>query len=87
MSMQGTASVDATGTCNYNLPNSSVYARFIYLIRFLTRNGFYVIVDNHLNVDTLAQDNPSEGGSTRTFQLISLPAWQRYACQPLTAAV
>ena len=60
-SPQDTASVDSTGTCNLNLPNSSVYARFLYLIRYLTRNGFYVIVDNHLNVDALAQDDPSEG--------------------------
>jgi hypothetical protein len=52
--------VDSTGTCNANLPDSSVYARFIYLIRYLARQGFYVIVDNHFNVDTLAADNPGE---------------------------
>lgn len=47
--------MDNSGTCNLNLPNSSVYARFIYIIRYLTRQGFYVIIDDHFNVDNLAQ--------------------------------
>ena len=50
--------MDNSGTCNLNLPNSSVYARFIYIIRYLTRQGFYVIIDDHFNVDNLAQTNP-----------------------------
>ena len=55
---QDTSSVDNSGTCNLNLPNSSVYARFIYIIRYLSRQGFYLIIDNHFNVDNLAQTDP-----------------------------
>jgi hypothetical protein len=47
-----------SGACNEPLPNTNVYARFLYFIRYLTHNGFYVIIDNHLNVDTLAIDDP-----------------------------
>lgn len=37
-----------------------MYARFIYFVRYLAANGFYVIIDNHFNVDTLAMDNPAQ---------------------------
>ncbi|BDA41274.1 probable endoglucanase E1 [Coccomyxa sp. Obi] len=48
------------GYCNEVLPNTNVYARFIYFIRYLAANGFNIIIDNHFNVDTLAMDNPTQ---------------------------
>jgi len=32
----------ANGICNQNLPNDSVYKRFLYVISALANNGFYV---------------------------------------------
>ena len=61
--------MDNSGTCNLNLPNSSVYARFIYIIRYLTRQGFYLIIDDHFNVDNLAQTNPGANTLALSFVL------------------
>ncbi|CAL5227268.1 g10199 [Coccomyxa viridis] len=47
-----------SGICNANMPNDSVYARFLYVIKVLVDNGFYVLIDNHLNLDSTAVDNP-----------------------------
>ncbi|CAL5222764.1 g5176 [Coccomyxa viridis] len=47
------------GTCNANMPNNSVYTRFLYVIKVLVDNGFYVLIDNHLNTDSTAVDNPT----------------------------
>lgn len=49
----------ADGQCNSYLPNDSVYTRFLYVIRYYARNGFYIILDNQLNLDTTAVDNPT----------------------------
>ena len=32
-------------------------SRFLFMVNFLARNGFYVLIDNHLNSDTTAKDN------------------------------
>lgn len=46
------------GTCNADLPNDSVYTRFLYTVRYMARNGFYVVLDNQVNVDSTIVDNP-----------------------------
>ena len=54
---------DAAGTsgvCNAALPNSSTYARFLWVVKFLTANGFYVLIDNHLSYDDTAVTNPTQ---------------------------
>ena len=50
----------ADGVCNEQVPNNSVYARFLWVVRFLTHNGFYVVVENHLAVDNTAIANPQQ---------------------------
>ncbi|KAK9838511.1 hypothetical protein WJX81_004175 [Elliptochloris bilobata] len=50
----------ADGVCNEQVPNNSVYARFLWVLRFLTHNGFYVVIDNHLSVDNTAVANPQQ---------------------------
>ena len=34
--------------CNTYLPNTSVRDRFMYVVKFYIKNGFYVMIDNHL---------------------------------------
>ncbi len=70
-----------SGYCNEKLPDTNVYARFIYFIRYLAANGFNIIIDNHFNVDTLAMDNPTQWvrhGSTHMQYMYS----QRWGCTP-----
>ena len=50
----------ANGTCNADLPNESAYTRFLYVIRFLTSNGLYVLIDNHLSFDDTAATNTKQ---------------------------
>ena len=49
----------ANGICNQNLPNDSVYKRFLYFISALAHNGFYIAIDNHVVYDTSYQ-NPTQ---------------------------
>lgn len=56
--MQPARDPQRVGWCNDPLPDTNVYARFLYFVRFLAANGFYVIIDNHFNVDSLAMDQP-----------------------------
>lgn len=49
----------ANGICNENLPNDGVYHRFLYVISALAANGFYIVVDNHIVVDSSYQ-NPGQ---------------------------
>ena len=49
-----------SGTCNADLPNASVYTRFLYVVRFLAANGLYVLVDNHLSFDNTAVANTAQ---------------------------
>ena len=48
------------GTCNADLPNESAYTRFLYVVRFLTANGLYVLIDNHLSFDDTAATNTAQ---------------------------
>lgn len=56
--MQPARDPQRVGWCNDALPDTNVYARFLYFVRYLAANGFYVIIDNHFNVDSLAIDQP-----------------------------
>lgn len=49
----------ADGICNENLPNDSVYKRFLYFVSALAHNGFYIAIDNHVVYDTSYQ-NPTQ---------------------------
>ncbi len=49
------------GYCNEFYPNGpTTYARFIWTVRMLTRNGFVVLIDNHLNSDPTVTQNPAQ---------------------------
>ncbi len=50
----------ADGICNEQLPNDSVYNRFLYVVRALAANGFYVLIDDHLSFDATAATNPAQ---------------------------
>lgn len=43
-----------SGVCNSYLPSSSVVERLLYVVNYFTQNGFYVILDNQLNIDSTA---------------------------------
>lgn len=45
-------------TCSADLPKDSVRNRLLYVVRFLARNGFYVVLENHLNTDETLLRNP-----------------------------
>ena len=47
------------GVCNSYLPNTSVLDRFLWVVHFYASNGFYVIIDDHSNLDTTVIDNPT----------------------------
>lgn len=46
------------GQCSMDVPNDTVLNRFLYVMNFFARNGFYIMVDNHLNLDNTAIDDP-----------------------------
>lgn len=48
-----------SGTCNALVPNDSNYKRFLWVIKAMVDNGFIVLIDNHLNLDSTATDNPT----------------------------
>ncbi len=43
-----------SGICNSYLPEDSTFNRFIYVVQFLARNNFYLLLDNQFNFDTTA---------------------------------
>jgi hypothetical protein len=47
------------GVCNSYLPNSSTLDRFLYILKFFAKNGIYTLIDNHLNLDPTAIENPT----------------------------
>ena len=49
------------GTCNSYLPNDSTFNRFLWMVNFLARNGFYVVIENHVNMDPTAVIDPMLG--------------------------
>ncbi len=58
--MQAVPSGGNSGTCNALVPNNSGYNRFLWSVKFLVDNGFLVLIDNHLNLDSTAVDNPTQ---------------------------
>lgn len=47
------------GLCSSELPNDSTINRFLYIVRFFAQQGIYVVVDNHLNLDPTAIEDPT----------------------------
>ncbi|EIE25045.1 hypothetical protein COCSUDRAFT_46570 [Coccomyxa subellipsoidea C-169] len=50
----------ASGVCNADLPNTSGYARFLFVLRYFAANGFYILIDNHLSFDNTAVSNTAQ---------------------------
>ena len=48
-----------SGVCNNYLPSDTILNRYLYVVRYYAQNGFYVLIDNHLNVDPTAVNNPT----------------------------
>lgn len=46
------------GVCNSYLPDDSVLSRFMFVLSVFARNNMYVVIDNHLNLDSTITDNP-----------------------------
>ena len=53
-----------SGICNDYVPNDQVYTRFLYVIGYLARQGFYILIDNHANTDPTVVNNPAVSFST-----------------------
>lgn len=45
------------GTCNPWLPNSSVLDRFLFVINYLARNGFYIVVVHQTSYEPITVNN------------------------------
>lgn len=55
------------GMCSAYLPSNSTFDRLVYTAQFFAKNGFYVVLDNHINTDdTLLRD-----------RRVWLSSWQR----------
>lgn len=54
------AAPQTPGVCNSYLPNSSTLDRFLYILKYFAQNGIYTVIDNHLNLDSTAVDNPTQ---------------------------
>lgn len=52
------AAPQTPGICSDDLPDSSVLDRFLYILKFFAQNEIYVVIDNHLNLDSTAVDDP-----------------------------
>lgn len=55
--MQASSAGGDTGKCNAQVPNSSNFQRYLWVIQQIVDNGFYVLIDNHLAEDMTAVDN------------------------------
>ena len=49
--------------CNSYVPSNSVIDRFLYVVNYMTSQGIYVVMDNQLNLDRSALDNPNSWAS------------------------
>ena len=47
------------GVCNSYVPSNSVIDRFLYVVNYITSQGMYVVMDNQLNLDRTALNNPN----------------------------
>lgn len=48
------------GMVNDYFPNDSTLNRFLWVINFFAKNGFYVLIDNHLREDQTAIEDPQK---------------------------
>ena len=48
------------GVCNDYLPNDTVLNRFLWVVQYFARNGMYVIIDNHVNLDPTVIEDPAQ---------------------------
>ena len=55
--MQTAPAGGQSGTCNDLVPNDSSFRRYLWVIKQAVDNGFMVLIDNHLNLDSTATDN------------------------------
>lgn len=64
------------GTCNLGMPNGpTVFDRYIWVIKFLTRNGFVVVADNHLVNDPTAVNNATFWVQVRGLFPLDIITW------------
>lgn len=47
----------ANAVCNGYVPNNTTLARFLWTVGVLARNGFIVVLDQHLNTDTTLMED------------------------------
>ncbi len=50
----------ATGVCSDYLDVGTTFNRLVYVVKLLTHNGFYVLLDNQFNLDTTVLDNQNQ---------------------------
>ena len=48
------------GLCSGYLDVGTTFNRLVYVVRLLTHNGFYVLLDNQFNLDTSVLDNQDQ---------------------------
>ena len=48
------------GMCDNYFPNDTTLNRFLWVVNFFAKNGFYVLIDNHLREDQIAIQNPQK---------------------------
>lgn len=53
----GSPASQKEGVCNSYLPNDSTMNRFLWVVDFFAKNGFYVLIDNHLREDQTALES------------------------------
>ncbi len=49
-----------TGQCDDYFPNDTTMNRFVWVVNFFAKNGFYVLIDNHLREDQSALENKQQ---------------------------
>nr|QOL01204.1 putative extracellular protein TR9_013c [Trebouxia lynnae] len=53
-------STQTLGVCSGYLDVGTTFNRLVYVVRLLTHNGFYVLLDNQFNLDTSVLDNQNQ---------------------------
>lgn len=52
--------VRTPGMCDNYFPNDTTLNRFLWVVNFFAKNGFYVLIDNHFREDETALQNPQQ---------------------------
>lgn len=52
--------MSCAGVCSAYLDVGTTFNRLVYVVRLLTHNGFYVMLDNQFNLDTSVLDNQNQ---------------------------